>query len=91
MNIDSFQAQSSNPLIINLNTNNDDLTSLHSSETLTLLSDEAPIIKALADAVTEAEYQLYVDKIPRNHKVKIESILYVQYEPYRPRNSKRTV
>ena len=77
MNIDSFQAQSSNPLIINLNTNNDDLTSLHSSETLTLFSDEAPIIKALADAATEAEYQLCVGKILRNHKVKIGSILYV--------------
>ena len=77
MNIDSFQAQSFNPLVINLDADDDDLTSLHSSETLTLLSDEAPIIKALADAVTEAEYQLYVDKILRNHKVKIGSILYV--------------
>ena len=89
--MDSSQAQSSNPPVINLNTDDDDLTSLHSSETLTLFNDEALIIKALADAITEAEYQLYVDKIPRNHKVKIESILYVQYEPYRPRNSKRTV
>ena len=77
MNIDSFQAQSFNPLVINLDADDDDLTSLYSSETLTLLSDEAPIIKALADAVIEAEYQLYVSKILRNHKVKIGSILYV--------------
>jgi len=77
MNIDSFQAQSFNPLVINLDADDDDLTSLYSGETLTLLSDKALIIKALADAITEAEYQLCVDKILRNHKVKIGSILYV--------------
>ena len=89
--MDSSQAQSSNPPVIDFNTNDNDLTSLHSSETPTLPSDKAPIIKALADATTKAEYQLCVGKILRNHKVKIGSILYVQYEPYRPRNSKRTV
>ena len=89
--MDSSQAQSSNPSIINLDVDDDDLTSLHSSETLTLFSDEASIIKALADAVTEAEYQLYVGKILKNYKVKIGSILYVQYELYRPSNSKRTI
>jgi len=88
--MDSSQAQSSNPPVIDLDADDDDLTSLHSGETPTLPSDEAPTIKALADAATEAEYQLCVGKIPRNHKVKIGSILYVQYEPYRPRNSKRT-
>jgi hypothetical protein len=54
--MDSSQAQSSNPPIIDFDTDDDDLTSLHSSETLTLPSDEALIIKALADAITEAEY-----------------------------------
>ena len=75
--MDSSQAQSFNPPVIDLDTDDNDLTSLHSNETLTLFSDEASIIKALADAVIEAEYQLYVDKILRNHKVKIGSILYV--------------
>jgi hypothetical protein len=71
--MDSSQAQSSNPPVIDLDADDDDLTSLHSGETLTLPSDEAPTIKALADAATEAEYQLCVGKILRNHKVKIGS------------------
>lgn len=91
-NMTSPQAQPSDPPVIDLDADDtqSELTSLHSGETPTLPGDEAPTIKALADAATEAEYQLCVDKIPRNHKTKIGGILYVQYEPYRPRKSKRT-
>ena len=56
------QAQPSNPLIINLNTNNTqlELTSLYSSEIPTLPSKEAPIIKALENTITDVEYELLV-------------------------------
>jgi hypothetical protein len=87
----SSQPQSSISPIINLDLDDDDeLTSLYSGETPTLPSDEAPTIRALAQAATEAEYQLCVGKIPKEHKIKIGGILFIKYEPYRPRNSKRT-
>jgi hypothetical protein len=62
MKMASSQAQPSNPPIINLNTNNTqlELTSLHSSETPTLPSKEAPMIKALENAATNAEYKLLI-------------------------------
>ena len=87
----SSQAQPSIDPIINLDgDDDDDLTSVHTGDTPTLPSDEGPTIKALDDAATEAEYQLCLGKIPREHKIKIGAILYVKYEPYRPRKSKRT-
>ena len=92
--MDSFQAQSSNPPIINLDTDDDaqsELTSAHSGETLTLLGDEAPIIKALETATTDAEYDLLVAQILREHKIKINGITYIKYALYRHRKSKRKV
>ena len=92
--MDSFQAQPSNPLIINLDADDDaqsELTSAYSSETLTLPSDEALIIKALETAATDAEYDLLVAQILREHKIKINSITYIKYTPYRHRKSKRKV
>ena len=92
--MDSFQAQPSNPLIINLDANDDaqsELTSAHSSETLTLSSDEALIIKALETVATDAEYNLLVAQILREHKIKINGITYIKYALYRHRKSKRKV
>jgi hypothetical protein len=92
--MDSFQAQSSNPPIINLDADDDaqsELTSAHSGETLTLLGDEAPIIKALETATTDAEYDLLVAQILREHKIKINGITYIKYALYRHRKSKRKV
>jgi hypothetical protein len=93
--MDPSQAQpSSNPVIDLDPDDNDDaqseLTSLHSGETPTLPSDELPTIKALDQAATNTEYELCVARIPRDHKIKVGSVLYVRYDPYRPRNSKRT-
>ena len=92
--MDSFQAQPSNPLIINLDANDDaqsELTSAHSSETPTLPSDEAPTIKALETAATDAEYNLLIAQILREHKIKINGITYIKYALYRHRKSKRKV
>ena len=92
--MDSFQAQPSNPPIINLDTDDDtqsELTSTHSSETLTLSSDEALIIKALETVATDAEYNLLVAQILREHKIKINGITYIKYTPYQHRKSKRKV
>jgi len=92
--MDSFQAQPSNPLIINLDANDDaqsELTSAHSSETPTLPSDEAPTIKALETAATDAEYNLLIAQILREHKIKINGITYIKYTLYRHRKSKRKV
>jgi len=94
MNIDSFQAQPSNPLIINLDVDDDaqsELISAHSGETLTLLGDKALIIKALETATTDAEYDLLVAQILREHKIKINGITYIKYALYRHRKSKRKV
>jgi len=92
--MDSFQAQPSNPPIINLDTDDDtqsELTSTHSSETLTLFGDEAPTIKALETVATDAEYDLLIAQILREHKIKINSITYIKYALYRHRKLKRKV
>ena len=92
--MDSFQAQPSNPLIINLDADDDaqsELTSAHSGETLTLFSDKALIIKALETVATDAEYDLLVAQILREHKIKINGITYIKYALYQHRKSKRKV
>ena len=91
--MDSFQAQPSNPPIIDLDADNaqSELTSLHSGETLTLPSDEAPTIRALETAATDAEYNLLVAQIPREYKIRIRSTTFIKYNPYRPRKSRRKV
>jgi hypothetical protein len=61
--MDSFQAQPSNPPIINLNADNDaqsELTSTYSGETPTLSGDEAPTIKALETVAIDVEYNLLI-------------------------------
>ena len=60
--MDSFQAQPSNPPVIDLDADDaqSELTSLHSSETPTLPSEEALIIKALENAIIDVEYKLLV-------------------------------
>ena len=91
--MDSFQAQPSNPPIINLNANNaqSELTSLHSSKTPTLPSNKAPTIRALETAATNAEYNLLVAQIPREYKIQIHSTTFIKYNPYQPRKSRRKV
>jgi hypothetical protein len=92
MKMASSQAQPSNPPVINLNTDDtqSELTSLHSGETPTLPSEEAPTIKALENTATDAEYKLLIAQIPREYKIRISGTTFIQYNPYRPRRSKRT-
>ena len=89
--MDSSQAQSSNPPVIDLDADDaqSELTSLHSGETPTLPGDEAPTIKALEIAATDAEYDLLVAQIPREHKIRIRGTTFIKYNPYRPRKSRR--
>jgi len=89
--MDSFQAQPSNPPVIDLDTNDaqSELTSLHSGETPTLFSDEAPIIKALEIAAINTEYDLLIAQILREHKIRIRGTTFIKYNLYRPRKSRR--
>ena len=89
----SSQPSPSTNLIINLDPDDDaqsELTSLHSGETLTLPADEALIIKALFNTANDSEYDLYITQILRDHKLRINGVTYVKYDPYRPRKSKRS-
>ena len=81
----SSQPSPSTNLIIDLDLNNNaqsELTSLYSGEILTLPADEALIIKALLNAVNDSEYDLYIAQILRDHKLRINSVIYVKYDLY---------
>ena len=66
------------------------LTTAISGDTPTLASDEAPTIRALLGAKTDAEYDHLIATIPREHKKTIDRVLYILYEPYRSKKSIRT-
>jgi hypothetical protein len=73
-------------------TESDRLITLESGETLTLDDGESPTIKALLAAKAardDAEFNLVVAYMPFDHKIKVNGIHYVLYDPYRPRKSKR--
>jgi hypothetical protein len=91
--MDSFLAQPSNPPVININAddNQSELTSAHSGETPTLPGDDAPTIKALDSAATDAAYDPLAAQIPRDHKIKIRGVTFIRYALYRNRKSKRRV
>jgi hypothetical protein len=83
----SSQPSPSTNLVIDLDPDDD---ALHSGETPTLPADEAPTIKALLNAANDSEYDLCIAQIPRDHKLRINGVTYVKYDPYRPRKSKRS-
>jgi hypothetical protein len=70
-----------------------ELTSVISGETPTLDDGgEAPSIKALMRAQKahdDAEFDLIVERILSDHRLKIGHTHFVLYEPYRPKRSKR--
>jgi len=70
-----------------------ELTTLHTGDTPTLDDGEHRDIMAL-DAAQEAhdhaEFDLIVARMPSNHRLKVNGIQYIIYDPYRPKKSKRT-
>ncbi len=80
------------PIELDNETESDRLTTLESGETPTLDDGESPTIKALLAAQAahdDAEFNLVVARMPSDHRIKVNGIHYVLYEPYRPCKSKR--
>jgi hypothetical protein len=80
------------PVELDNETQSDHLTTLESGETPTLDDGESPTIKALLAAKAardDAEFNLVVARMPSDHRIKVNGIHYVLYDPYRPRKSKR--
>ena len=67
--------------------NGSELTTLVSGDTPTLPGHEQPSIRVLFEAHDDATYDLAVARIPRDHRVQVNGIWYVRYEPYRHRRS----
>jgi hypothetical protein len=74
--------------------NDSELTPLYSADTPPLEDGEHPPIRALAvaqQAHDDAEFDLVVARMPSDHRLRVNGINYVKYDPYRPRKSRRTV
>jgi hypothetical protein len=73
----------SSPNHIDISDDESDLIDAVSGITPTLPGDESPIIKALIKALDDAAFELAYAQIPREHKINVKGIKYVNYAPYR--------
>lgn len=76
--------------VIDLDDDQSDLTTAVSGDTPTLPGEESPTIQGLLTAKDDASYDLLCAQIPSANRVKIRSVTYVKYDPYRIKKSKRS-
>lgn len=76
--------------VIDLDDDQSDLTTAVSGDTPTLPGEESPTIQGLLTAKDDASYDPLCAQISSANRVKIRSVTYVKYDPYRIKKSKRS-
>lgn len=91
INYYSTMASPSTAIDVDINDNDSDLTTLNTGDTPTdPWSNDTPQIQAFHRALgNKIQYQQILDAIPGEHKVKVKTIRFIKYSPYRtPREIK---